>query len=234
MTDNNRQIPKSKKICSNSNYLDLLYNQLQFISKPFINSDKIVEYRYILKNDVKYTELGKIFNMTRQTVAKKFKNLIEMGLVKEENDRYILSVLTKEDALLIPTETSEVLSAVLNQRAISIYAYLFNRMYANSFEPFITRLSLLKEHVGISSSARNNNDIIVNILFFLQEAGLIDYEMTTVLSDTQTNFNNVKTIYQINNVYAYVHDDDSADKKAKIKVNIKNIELKKRVKKANI
>ncbi len=50
--------------------------------------------------------------------------------------------------------------------------------------------------VGLSVSARNNNDIVTNILFVLQKIGLIKYSLTTVVQDND-NFNNIKTIYQL-------------------------------------
>jgi hypothetical protein len=50
--------------------------------------------------------------------------------------------------------------------------------------------------VGLSVSARNNNDIVTNILFVLQKIGLIKYSLTTVAQDND-NFNNIKTIYQL-------------------------------------
>ena len=58
---NSRQIPKSKNICSNKKYYDILYAYLQCISERDSDTNK----RYFYKKDINFSKLGEIFNLSR-------------------------------------------------------------------------------------------------------------------------------------------------------------------------
>ena len=70
---NSRQVPKTKEICSNKKYYDVLYSYLQCISELEENS----KIRYFSKKEVNFTKLGEQFGLSRQTISTKFKNLKE-------------------------------------------------------------------------------------------------------------------------------------------------------------
>ena len=189
---NERQIPKAFQICSNKLYNDLMYAYLQSISERDEQG-----IRYVNKGDIKFTKLGEILSMTRQTASSKFKNLLELGMIQELSDgRYEIIPLENELAMLLHYDTLKLMVDALNENSISVYAYLFNRYWANEQKPFQFTLEQIKKHIGISTKTRSNDDIITNILFVLKKIGLIDYEMTTA-KQGETNFQNVKTIYAI-------------------------------------
>lgn len=190
---NSRQIPKARNICSNKKYYDILYAYLQCISERDAESNK----RYFYKKDINFSKLGEIFNLSRQTVSTKFKNLKELGLIEEVNkDTYQLIELSADIASLVPYNTLKLITDTLNDNSISTYIYLLNCYYGNDCRPFQFTLDQIKGYIGISTSTRSNNDIVTNILYVLEKIGLIKYSLSTVKQETD-NFQNVKTIYQL-------------------------------------
>ena len=88
--------------------------------------------RLFEKKAINYSQLATVFGLTRQTLSTRFKNLIKMGLVAEYNDIYYeLPTIEEKEAMLIPFQTLKILTDTLSENAISTYAYLFNRWYAN-------------------------------------------------------------------------------------------------------
>jgi predicted transcriptional regulator len=74
-----------------------LYSYLQCISQE--RKDKT---RYVMKKDIKFTKLADVFNLTRQTISTKFKNLISLGLVVDSGvDTYDLIKLDNDVAWLV-------------------------------------------------------------------------------------------------------------------------------------
>lgn len=189
---NSRQIPKTKNLCANKKYYDILYAYLQCISEK---TDKNI--RIFSKKEINFTKLSSVFNLSRQTVSTKFKNLKELGLVKEyDKDYYEIITLESDIASLIPYSTLKLIVDTLNENSISVYVYLLNCYYANEYKPFQFTLEQIKNQIGICSTTRSNDDVITNILFVLQKIGLIKYSMTAVKQDNDS-FQNIKTIYQL-------------------------------------
>ena len=138
-----------------------------------------------------------MFNLSRQTISTRFKNLKELDLIREKDEEtYDLVVLPKDLASLIPYPTLKLIQDTLSDNSISTYIYLLNRYYANECKPFQFTLEQVKSFIGISTSTRSNDEIITNILFVLNKIGLIRYSLTTMKQDADT-FQNVKTIYQL-------------------------------------
>lgn len=152
--------------------------------------------RYILKKNIKYTRLGEALGLSRQTVSTRFKNLIQLGLIEEKIDTYELVKLDNNVAWLIQQELLQLMIDTLSQNTVSTYVYLFNRFYANDNKPFQFTIEQIKNHIGISITTRSNDEIVSNILFILQKLGIIKYSLTT-LKQEGDNFNNVKTIHQL-------------------------------------
>lgn len=191
--NNSRQIPKVKEICANKKYFDILYSYLQRISK-YNQKENI---RYFAKKDINFSKLGEQFDMSRQTMSNKFKNLQELGLICDlDAENYKLITLEKDIAALIPYDTVKLLTDTLSQNTISTYIYLFNRYFAEGYKSFQFTLDQVKAFIGISTKTRSNNDIITNILYVLEKIGLIRYSLTTLQQD-EDSFQNVKTIYQL-------------------------------------
>ena len=189
--NNSRQIPKTKEICSNKKYYDVLYAYLQCISEKNFEGKRIFS-----KKEINFSKLGNVFNLSRQTISTKFKNLKELGLIQDlDNDTYEIIILEKDIASLVPYKTLKLITDTLSENSISTYVYLFNRYYANGCKPFQFTYEQIKTHIGICTTTRSNDEIVSNILFVLQKIGLIGYSMTTARQND--NFKNIKTIYQI-------------------------------------
>ena len=188
---NSRQIPKTKEICANKKYFDILYAYLQCVSEKDEEGK-----RYFTKKDINFSKLADQFGLSRQTISTKFKNLKELGLVEEiDKNTYKLVKLENDLATLVQYDLVKLMNDTLNDNTISVYVYLFKLYYANGCKVFQFSLDAVKGFIGLSTSARNNNDIVTNILFVLQKIGLIKYSLTTAKSND--NFDNVKTIYQL-------------------------------------
>lgn len=103
---NSRQVPKAKDICSNKKYYDILYAYLQCISVR----DEKMGTRYFFKRDINFSKLGEMFNLSRQTVSTRFKNLKELGLVVEmDKDKFRLVELSADLASLVPYNTLKLI-----------------------------------------------------------------------------------------------------------------------------
>lgn len=138
-----------------------------------------------------------MFNMSRQTVSTKFKNLKELGLVEEISKEKIKIIeLDANLASLVPYDTLKLITDTLSDNSISTYIFLLNCYYANKCQPFQFTLDQVKAHIGISTNTRSNNDTITNILYVLDKIGLIKYSLTSVSQEADT-FQNIKTIYQL-------------------------------------
>ena len=190
MKGNSRQVPNHKQICANKKYYDILYAYLQCIS----TKDKD-NRRFISKKSINFSQLGAKFGLTRQTISTKFKNLKEMGLIRDANsEQYELITLDKDLAMLVQYDTLKILVDALNENSISVYVYLLERYFANESKPYTFTLDQIKTRIGVSTTTRSNNDIITNILFVLQKIGLIKYSLTT-MSQEEDTFANIKTLY---------------------------------------
>ena len=192
---NSRQIPKEQTICGNKKYYDVLYAYLQLISAREEDG-----FRYVYEKDVNFSEWADKFGTTRQTISAKFKNMcgddLNLITVSEDGMKYRLNVLNNNQAMLIPYHTLRAIHHGLSERAISTYAYMFNRFYANDCKEFYFTLTQVKAHLGLSQASKNNNDVITDILMILRKLGLIGYKKENVVMD-DTHFGNIKTLYKI-------------------------------------
>ena len=120
--ENSRQIPSDIKYTSSKNYSDILYGYLQHMSIM----DPCTNARYVKRADINYVKIAEDLNITRQTVSKKFKALVEEGLLIENkyNKIYFLRVLEPSLAALLPDDTLRVLINTLQERGLSILTYL--------------------------------------------------------------------------------------------------------------
>ena len=190
---NSRQMPKAKSICSNKKYYDILYAYLQCVSVRDNDTNK----RYFYKKDINFSKFGEMFDLSRQTVSTKFKNLKELGLVIEiDKNTYQIVELEADLASLIPYNTLKLMTDALSENCISTYIFLLNSYYSNNCQSFQFTIEQIKNYIGISTATRSNNDVITNILYVLEKIGLIKYSLSTLTQD-QDSFQNIKTIYQL-------------------------------------
>lgn len=170
-----RQVPKNLSVTSNPLYTDTLYGYLQ-ANCEIEGSDKL---KLFPKEKLNYTKIGAALGLTRQTIAKKFKNLLDMGLVQERVDGYELITLQSNDAFLVSLSTLRKLVSAMKERTISCYVYLLNRYIANGEKPFIFTIDQLKIVNGMGTKTTSNNYIITDILDVLKATGLIFYSCST-------------------------------------------------------
>ena len=177
---NSRQIPSNEKYTASKKYSDILYGYLQHISK----FDSELNIRYVMKKDVKYIQMAEELGMTRQTISKKFNSLIEEGLLYFDSaeNRYILNVLEAELATLLPDDTVRVLCNTLQERCLSILAYLLKTYVQHGEGPCEVNLDIIKGYVGLSQINRGkNNEVVRDIFIILKQLGLIDYHIEKIL-----------------------------------------------------
>ena len=186
---NSRQIPSSKDILSNANYCDILYGYLQNISK---RDPKINNCRYVLKKNINYSQIGRLLGLSRQTVSKKFKSMLEgekgsLPLIKynEDEGKYYLIDLEASIATLIQHNTLQVMISCMQTNVLSIYVYLLNRYYASKCQQFPYYMDQLKQAIGLGTKSTGNNYIINSILAILKKIGLLNYRYETIKKENQ-------------------------------------------------
>ena len=175
-----RQVPKVKDIMADVKYCDILYCYFQNLSKW----DGVIGHpRTFTKKEKNFSKISAALKISRQTISKKFNNLLELGLIRETDNNYELVILDADIASLIPVETLKVLVSALNENAISIYVYLLNRFIANKEQEFMFTKSQLKAMLGFSINTRSNDYIIDGILMVLQKLELIKVEIRNILDE---------------------------------------------------
>ena len=198
---NSRQMPFASMIVREKDYCDLLYAWLQCHSER-ITMDS--EGRRINKSLIKWTAIEKDFIrtlsdgttekvMSRKTIAKYFKYLEDKGLIQLQDDGYYyLTILDATEANLIEYNTLSKLINVLQKNSLSIYVYLFNRYYANGFQPFIATIKQIKEFIGIATTTTSNNIIVDDTIDILKRLGLLDYRIKVEENKSYLEFQWVK------------------------------------------
>ena len=186
-----RQIPKTVEYTRAEGYYDYLYAYLQEIS---FWDGETGHPRYLKKQQVKFVAMRKELHKSRQTISLHFKSLVEMGLVVETKDGYILTILDSDLAMLVPVNTLRILTNTFVDRVITIYVHLLNRYIANSYfnQPTVFTYEQLKRVAGLSVNSGNNDEKIRDILFILDKVGLLRYKMATMIEGE-----NIKTPYMV-------------------------------------
>lgn len=172
-----RQIPSVETYTADKKYNDLLYGVLQEMS--YYEKINGVTTRYVDKRNIRFEPLGERIGLKRAAASRKFKNLIELGLIEyiEAEKRYKLIYLDKSVASLVPFKTLAKLNNTLNQNSISLFVYLLKRYIANGEKEFSPTMSQMKQFCGISDSSSSNNVVINDILEVLSLLGLVEYEL---------------------------------------------------------
>lgn len=198
---NSRQIPKRQEICSDKKYSDIVYGWFQDASER--DAEGI---RYVDIKNVNYSSIAKRVGLTRQTVAKRVKNLEEIGLIYKNDmkNRYEIHLLSNVDASLIPQDTLSFLVDSQSENGISIYIYLLNRYWANEEKPFAFTIGQVKNFLGISVKTTSNNHCVVNPLISLANNGLLEFEV-------KEEGGGIKTVYYIKRMSFCVKNLDAVE-----------------------
>ena len=195
-----RQIPSDKSLTGNKKYSDLLYGYLQVVSER----EEGTNIRYIEKKNLKFTKIAADLQISRQTVASRLNNLIDMGLLKydEVKKRYEFITIQKDLAALLPKPTVRILCNTLGERSLSILAYLLKSYFQHGQKPLNINIDILKAQVGLSSANRGtNNEVITDTLILLKKLGFIDYKVVKEMDKVSGGF---KTVYILLSVDNYI------------------------------
>ena len=195
-----RQIPSDKSLTGNKKYSDLLYGYLQVVSER----EEGTNIRYIEKKNLKFTKIAADLQISRQTVASRLNNLIDMGLLKydEVKKRYEFITIQKDLAALLPKPTVRILCNTLREMSLSILAYLLKSYFQHGQKPFNINIDILKAQVGLSSANRGtNNEVITDTLILLKKLGFIDYKVVKEMDKVSGGF---KTVYILLSVDNYI------------------------------
>ena len=219
--DNSRQIPKDKNYIANSNYCDYLYGYLQAMS----SWDGIVGHpRYVFKKSINYSRIANDLGKSRQTISKKFKQMIDGDIennmkplirLSQDGDKYELIYLEGNLAMLVPQTTLQVLVSTLNENSISLYVYLLNRYLANASREYQFSYPELKNAIGIGNKSHGNNSTISSILFILKKIGLLDYRERKMITENGLVKSEHYITWMTNEIEGLPSDieDQSKDKK---------------------
>lgn len=196
MQHNSRQIPSNERYTANKKYSDLVYGYLQQKS----TLDETNGIRFLMKKEIKYTQMAEDLGLSRQTASRKFNDLIAEDLVyyDEDNKRYVLTKLEADLAALLPCDTVRVLCVNLKERSLSTLAYLLKSYFQHGQQPYEVNLDILKAHVGLSVDNRGrNNQTIKDILLLLKKLGFVEYHIERDFNAESGGF---KTKYVIDKV----------------------------------
>lgn len=193
---NRRQVPKVKEYLSLKKYCDVLYCYLQVVS----HFDEENKERYILKKNINFTKIGADLGITRQTASTKFRYLKDMGLIIEQQEKYILANLDKEVAELVPFSTLRILTNTVKDNVISTYVYLLVRYRAEKEKPFIFTYEQIKKYVGIGIS-RGTDYIVSDILLLLSKLDLLKYSMSIEMIN-----GGARSIYKVESMNNKIED----------------------------
>lgn len=205
---NSRQIPSNEIYTANKQYSDILYGYLQHNSYL----DEKINIRFIPKKEISYVKLASALNMHRQTVSTKFNNLINQGLVSynESLKRYELVIIDADLATLLPDETVRVCYNTLQDRCLSILAYLLKTFIQHGEKPCQINLDIIKAYVGLCVSNRGcSNQIIKDCLLVLQGLGFITYHTE---KETDDKTGGTKMIYILDKVNNSIKFDEKVYK----------------------
>ena len=168
-----RQVVSDKSITSSKSFNDFLYGWL------VLNSVEENEERFIWKKSFVFSKMEEIMGMTRKTLMKYFAYLIEVGLVAEDEDKWILTDLGN-DGFWIETEILERLVNTKKRYAISAYVYLRKGRWLlakKGKEKVPITLGQVKEYIGITNNSKGNNYIVTDLFEEYRVLGLLKYEL---------------------------------------------------------
>ena len=228
ISQNSRQMPKTKFHMAHRGYSDNIYGYLVGIS----HWDGIKgQPRYLYKNQMNYSAIAKQLGISRQTVSTKVRHMLKgeqpkaneseqqfIPLIEydEQAEIYKLIPFERDLAFLVNRDTLLVMVSLLRDHAISAYIYLYNRYYANNCQKFQFTYPQLKQQIGVGSKSRGNNSTITAILFGLSKLGLLKYQICT------TDHNRAYITWMTNQIADAPNFDDLTDESLKEIANIKN------------
>ena len=159
---------------------DLLYGHLQRVS----NWNEGEDFRYVEKKQINMSILCSHFGCSRQTLSKQLKTLMKGGFVVE-NGKYFQLPNAGKYYYLIDYDTLGYLLDVRGANVIKAYCYIGNLFRANGTDAFVTQNSLITA-IGYDKKRTANHDMIRNILFALEQDGLVKFNIEYLVDGSTT------------------------------------------------
>ena len=172
-TKDYRQVVSDMSITSSKSFNDFLYGWL------VLNSIEENGERFLMKRSFVRSKMEEEFQMTRKTLAKYFDYLVEIGLVVDDGDKWILADLGTE-GFWLETDILERLVETRRKGLISAYVYLKRGRWLlarKGKEKVPIILGPLKAYVGVANNTKGNNKSVVDLLEELRVLGLLQYEL---------------------------------------------------------
>ena len=129
-----------------------------------------------MKKDFVYSQLEEELKMSRKTMAKYFDYLIEVGVIVEGKDRWIISDLGNK-GFWIERDILKRIIDLKERYALSIYVYLIKGYHIAGETQLVVLMENIKGFIGISTNIRSNNYIVADIFEAYREMGLLNCQL---------------------------------------------------------
>ena len=162
-----RQVVSDRSITSSKSFNDFLYAWI------VLHSEEENGERYIWKRDFVFSKLEAELGMTRKTAKNYFDNLVELGLVADIEDKWVLADLGV-DGFKIEQHILERLVSMKTRYAVSLYVYLVRGYYVAGQTQLVILLDNVKDYLGLGKNTRSNNYIITDLFEDFRTMGLLN------------------------------------------------------------
>lgn len=173
MEKNQRRIPADTMFVSNKEVVDLLYGLIQLESSRTPGES----HRYIRKKNIKKTKWSKICGVSRPTLDKALRKLINDGYLVEsgdENEFYKIPDMA-DYYVLVPIETLSFLVNSCGLNTIKVFMRL-NVLWKNYGTcAYFTKTKLIND-LGLSANSKGNFRMISDVLKNLENNGFVKYK----------------------------------------------------------
>ena len=172
-----RQVVADQSITSSKSFNDFLYSWL------VLNAEEEDGKRFFWKGDFSFSKLETELEITRKTISKQFAYLVEVGLVYEEEDKWVLTDLGRRDGFPVEEQILERLTQAHMKYLVSVYVYLAMGVDMRKRTGFWTGkmpviFNGVKEFIGLSTGSRSNSKVVTDCFEMLREMGLMKYTLT--------------------------------------------------------
>ena len=109
-------------------------------------------------------------------------------------------ILEAELATLLPSDTVKILCNTLQERCLSVLAYLLKTYVQHGGQSCEVNLEVIKGYVGLSKTNRgSNNEIIRDIFLVLSKLGLIKFKAEKTLDQATGGYKTRYVLEEVNN-----------------------------------
>ena len=165
-----RQVVVDVRITSSKLYNDFVYGWVVLHS---VEEDGI---RFILKKDFVFVQVADELGINRKTLTKYFSYLIEVGLITEELDKWVLNDLG-DMGFWIESDVLRRIVELKKRYALTIYVYLVKGYWVSNNKKMVVLLKNVKGVIGIGINTDSNNYLITDCFELFREMGLLNCQL---------------------------------------------------------